>query len=390
MVALSAQQEQFQESVRQVAVHDIQPRAAGIDASGDYPHEGVEALVGTGAMGCTISAEYGGRAAPLLDAILAVEEVAKVCGTTARVVVETNMGSVGALMAYGTSQQKQRYLPPVTRGEKPAICITEPEAGSAATDMQTSARRDGDDFVLNGTKRFITGAGVSTLYLVFTRFEDGPAAGNIGGILVESNSPGLRVGKRWPMMGLRGLPECDVHFEDCRVPRGNLLVEQDGFKKLMSAYNGQRLGAATVALGIAAGAFELARQHLLQREQFGRALADFQGLQWMAADMHIQLTAARLLIHEAADRAGYGFPSVLDAAVAKVYASEMAITVTNNALQMFGGYGYSQELPLERMVRDARMFTIGGGTAQLQRNVIAEKVLDRKIGQRRPSAPARV
>ncbi len=377
---LTPAQQAFREDVRQLARTVILPRAAEIDGSQRYPAENVQALAAAGVAGRTIPQEYGGGGAPLLEAIVAVEEVAKACGTTARIVVETNMGAVGAVVHYGSGEQKRRYLPRVVQGDKPCVCITEPQAGSAATEMTTSMVADGDDLVVNGTKRFITGAGVSTLYLVFARLD----GGGIGGVLVEAGTPGFRVGKRWPMMGLRGLPECDVHFEDCRVPRGNLLAREDGFKRLMAAYNGQRLGAATVAAGIAGGAFDLAVEHAQTRRQFGRPLADFQGLQWMLADMHVQLTAARSLIYDAADAAGYGFPAMEDAAVAKLYAGEMAITVTNNALQLFGGYGYSQELPLERMVRDARMFTIGGGTAQMLRNVLAGRVLGRKATQRRP------
>jgi hypothetical protein len=190
------------------------------------------------------------------------------------------------------------------------------------------------------------------------------------------------VGRREQAMGLRGLPEAELLFEDCRVPAGNLVVGAGGFRKLMACYNGQRLGAATVALGVAQGAFDHALRYAQERRQFGRPIADFQGIQWMLADMHIQLQAARVLIHKAAADAGSGLPAMAEVAVAKTYASEMAIRVTNDALQIHGALGYSREMPLERMARDARMFAIAGGTAQVQRNLIAEHLLGRKLSQR--------
>jgi alkylation response protein AidB-like acyl-CoA dehydrogenase len=241
--------------------------------------------------------------------------------------------------------------------------------------LTTAATRDGADYVLNGEKRWITGAGVSQLYLVFARFDGVARAPGVGGLLVEATTPGLSVPKvRW-MMGLRGMPEGDVVFRDCRVPGDNVLVPPgDGFKRLMTSYNAQRVGAATVALGIAQGAFDLAVAYANRRQQFGRTIGEFQGLQWKLADMHIQLQSARLLIYHAAANAGDGFPDALEAATAKVAAAEAAVAVTNAALQVHGAVGYSCELPLERMVRDARMFTIGGGTVEMQRNLIAARI----------------
>ena len=386
--ALSDQATQMQLLARRLAQEQFRLQAAEIDRTEQYPWDNVNALAANGIMGHTVSTQYGGGGGALIEAIVAVEEVAKVCGTTARVVVEGNMGAVGAIGAYGSEEQKQRYLPLIVAGDKPAICITEPDAGSAATDMRTTAVRDGDDYVVDGHKRWITGAGISKIYLIFARIKENAHDFGIGGIIAEAGSPGLEVGKRWPMMGLRGLPECDVHLRGCRLGAGNLLVRDGGFRKLMTAYNSQRLGAATVAMGVAEGAFDEAVAYSQERHQFDRPISDFQGLQWMLADMAIATTTCRAMIYRAAENAATGFPDSTEAAISKVYASEMAIQVTNSALQVFGAYGYSREYPVERMVRDARMFTIGGGTAQLQRNLIASALLGRKLDQRREPEPA--
>ena len=383
---LTPAQETLRATVRQVAAGEFAPRAAQWDRSEEYPWENVKRLVDLGLMGMTVPKALGGPGAAVLDAILCVEEVAKACAATGRILVEGNFGSVGALIHLATPAQQARFVPMVMQGEKPAIAITEPEAGSAATDMTTRAARDGRDYVLNGRKHWITGAGVSQLHLVFARFDGIPGAEGVGALWVEQGTPGFRVGRREKAMGLRGLPEAELLFADCRVPAENLVVGPGGFGRLMACYNGQRLGAATVALGIAQGAFQHALRYAQERRQFGRPIADFQGIQWMLADMHIQLQAARMLIYKAAADAGDGLPAMADVAVAKTHASEMAIRVTNDALQIHGALGYSREMPLERMVRDARMFAIAGGTAQVQRNLIASDLLRRKLPQRRPRA----
>jgi alkylation response protein AidB-like acyl-CoA dehydrogenase len=379
MFRLTDDQRRLKERARRFAEEVVASYVEEMDRTNNYPWPLVKAMVGERFMGMTIGPKYGGDGRSLLDVVLVVEEIAKVCGTVARIVVDGNMGIVRAIDRFGTEAQRRRYLPMVLEGEKPAIAITEPEAGSAATSLTTRARAVDGGGALDGEKRWITGAGVSRLYLVFARFGDVPGAPGIGGLLVEASTPGLSVPKvRW-MMGLRGMPEGDVVFRDCRVPAENLLVGPgDGFKKLMTSYNAQRVGAATVALGIAAGAFELAVAYAKTREQFGRRIGDFQGLQWMLADMHRQLEGARLMIYHAAANAGDDFPDAAEAATAKVAAAQMAIDVTNAALQIHGAVGYSCELPLERMVRDARMFAIGGGTVEMQKNLIAARVLGRQ------------
>ncbi len=388
MSNLTEQQLALREHARELATKKIAPRAADIDRSEEYPWDNVEALTEAGYMGMTIPTEYGGLGLTYLDATLVVEEMAKVCGVTGRIVVEGNMGAIGAIMKYGSEEQKRLAAGLVLAGDKPAICITEPEAGSAAGDMTTRADRKGNGYVLNGRKHWITGGGVSKLHLIFARVFDGGVEQGIGGfIAVRGESDGLVIGTREPAMGLRGIPETEILFQDLGLPADRLIQPPEGlargFAGLMNAYNSQRVGAATVALGIAQGAYDLALDYSKQREQFGRPICEFQGLQWMLVDMSIQLEAARALIHKAAAGAGSGFPDVADAARAKILASEAAIHVTNDALQVFGAAGYSRNLPLERMVRDARMFTIGGGTAQILRTLVASRILERKLPQTR-------
>lgn len=424
MFHLDAERTDLRARARAFADEVAAPRAAETDRSEEYPWETVAALRDAGFMGMTIPAAYGGQGRDYFDAILVIEQMARACGVTARIVVESNMGALGAVMRYGSEEQKRLAARLVLAGDKPAICITEPEAGSAATEMTTRAerRRDGA-YVLNGRKHWITGGGVSKLHLVFARvFEDGEERGIGGFLAVRGESPGLVIGAREPAMGLRGIPETEVRFEDLEVPASMVLVPPEGlargFAGLMNAYNGQRVGAGTVALGIAQGAYEHALAYAREREQFGRPICEFQGIQWMLVDMSTRIEAARLLLYQAAANAGRGgngggsgggsggangggngddsgsgngnggdgsggFPDPAEAARAKIFASEMAIDVTNDALQVFGAAGYSRNRPLERMVRDARMFTIGGGTAQVLRTVVASRILERKLPQAR-------
>ena len=385
---LTSAQEELQLLARRVAAESIAPRAAEVDRTEAYPWESVSALRAAGLLGYTMEREWGGAGGGFLDASIIVEEMARVCGVTGRIAVETNMGAISAVMQYGSTAQKQLAAGLVLAGDKPAICITEPEAGSAATDMTTRADRRGGRYVLNGKKHWITGGGVSKLHLIFARvFDENGRAQGIGGFLaVRGQASGLRVGKREPTMGLRGIPETEVFLEDLEMPEEMALRTPDGalcgFGQLMDAYNSQRVGAASVALGLAQGAFDAAVDFARTRKQFGRKIGEFQGLQWMLADMSIQLSAARLLIRQAAASAD-PFPDPMLAAQAKVFASEMAIKVTNDALQIFGARGYSRDFPMERMARDARMFTIGGGTAQVLRNFVAGRVLGWKLPQTR-------
>jgi len=392
MFALTDEQLDFQARARDLAHNVIAPRAADVDRSEQYPWENVAALRDAGFVGMTIPKEYGGQGRSFLDAVLLIVEMAKVCGVTGRIAVECNMGAVSAVMKYGNDVQRKMAAEVVLSGDKPAICITEPDAGSAASEMTTRADKKGDKWIVNGKKHWITGGGVSRLHLIFARvFEDGFEQG-IGGFLAvrdpDAGTPnGLVIGKREPTMGLRGIPEAEVIFEDLEVPDSMMITPPEGLRRgfagLMNAYNSQRVGAAAVALGLAQGAYDKALAFSHEREQFGRPIREFQGLQWMLADMSVQLAAAEALCYKAAGKAGDGFPDANEAAQAKIFTSEMAIKVTNDALQVFGAAGYSRNNPLERMVRDARMFTIGGGTAQILRTVVASRILETKLPQTR-------
>jgi len=382
----------FQSRVRKVAIAEIAPHAAETDRSEQYPWHCVEILKREGFMGMTIPTEYGGKGASYFHAVVLIEEMAKACSTTGRICVESNMGALGAIMSYGSEAQKRLAAGLVLSGDKPAICITEPEAGSAATEMTTRADQHGNRYVLNGKKHWITGGGVSRLHLIFARiFRDGKEQG-IGGFIVVRNPDtsepkGLTVGRREPAMGVRGLPETELIFQDLEVSEEMLVTPPQGIRKgfagLMDAYNGQRVGAATVSLGIAESAYDLALDYARKRHQFGRPIAEFQGMQWMLADMSIQLAAAQALIYKAAAHAGNGFPNKHEAAAAKIFASETAVRVTNDALQIHGAMGYSRNLALERKVRDARMFPIAGGTAQILRTQVAGAILGIRTPQTR-------
>jgi len=378
---------------RWLAEERIAPRAAAIDAAETYPWEHVADLREAGFLGMTIPVELGGTGASLFDAVLVIEEMAAACAAAGRITVETNMGAIGAVIAYGTGEQKRLAAEQVlAHGDKPAICITEPEAGSAATAMTTRAERRGDRWILNGRKHWITGGGVSRLHLIFARAIENGVEQGIGGFLVlrrgEDDPPGLVIGERQYAMGVRGIPETVLELRDLVVPDAMVLRPPGGFGKgfaaLMNAYNAQRVGAATVALGIARAAFEAAVAYAKRREQFGRPIAEFQGLQWMLADMAVALEAVRLMVWRAARSAGpAGFPDPVLAAQAKLLAAETAVKVTNEALQVWGAAGYARANPMERHVRDARMFTIAGGTTQILRNLIASDVLGMRLPQTR-------
>ena len=389
---LTDDQLEIRERARDLAREVIAPRAAETDRSEEYPWENVGALQEAGFTGMTVPTDLGGPGHSLLEAVLVVEEMAKVCGVTGRIAVEANMGAISAILEYGTDAQRRMAAEFVLDGDKPAICITEPGAGSAASMMTTRADRRGDRFVLNGTKHWITGGGVSRLHLVFARvFHEGGEELGIGGfIAVRDETPGLRVGRREPTLGLRGIPETEIILEDAEVGADMAVVPPAGFARgfghLMNAYNTQRVGAGTVALGLATGAYEQALAYAGEREQFGRPIAEFQGLQWMLADMSTRLEAARCLTYTAAASHGPGgspYPDPTMAAHAKLFTSETAIGVASDALQVFGAAGYSRNRPLERIYRDVRMFTIGGGTAQILRTFVASRILDRRLPQTR-------
>ncbi len=392
MWQLTNEQIELQARAAELADRVIAPRAAEVDRTERYPWDNVAALQAAGFTGMCVPPDLGGPGHSLLDAVLVVEQMARVCGVTGRIAVEANMGAISAIIAYGTDAQRRMAASYVLSGDKPAICITEPDAGSAASQMTTRADRVGDGYVVNGRKHWITGGGVSRLHLIFARVfdEDGMELGLGGFIAIRDETKGLVIGEREPTMGLRGIPETEVIFDDMEVGADMVLLPPSGFRRgfadLMNAYNAQRVGAGTVALGIATGAYEQALAFTKKREQFGRPIAEFQGLQWMLADMSTRLEAARSLTYRAAESRGPDgseFPDPALAAQAKIFTAENAIDVANDALQLFGAAGYSRNNPLERMCRDVRMFTIGGGTAQILRTVVASRLLDARLPQTR-------
>jgi len=388
--------ENYQSIARELA-KAFASRASHWDQQREYCWENVDELTAAGLMGMSIPREFGGKSASFFDVVTVVEELAKACTLTARVVVEANMGGISAVMAYGSDEQRAMAAPIVLAGDKPAICITEPEAGSAATQMKTTARRVGNGYILDGCKHWITGGGVSKLYLIFAQVinEEGEEEG-IGGFLVRCDPvkgdlpKGFEIVSRERTLGLCGMPEAELRFEGLEIEDRFVVKPAEGFRRgfaaLMNAYNSQRVGAGTIAMGVAAGALEHAKRYMLERHQFGRPIAEFQGLQWMLADMDTGVHASRLMLHEAAKSRGPNnsqFPDPMMSARAKTFATETAIKVVSDALQMFGARGYGSEEPLERMYRDVRMFTIGGGTAQILKTQVASHLLGIKAPQTR-------
>lgn len=365
------------ERVRAFAAAEVSPHAATWDRTEQIDRAHIQKLADFGLFGLTIPSRYGGHGRTPLDALLAVEAVAESCGVSGRLVVDHNFGPTGLLLHYGSPEQKKRWLPAIAQGQVlTSICITEPAHGSDANLMETTLTPDGrGGYRLNGHKRWITGAGERELYVVFTRFGDRPGSAGVGCVLVPADSPGVENGPREPTLGLRGIREAELLFRDVPVSADQVLVTAGpgSFGKLMRGYNGQRVGAAMVATGIAQAALAAATAYAKERVQFDRPIADFQAIQFRLADMAIQIEAARLLCYRAIQSGDP--PQRYAASLCKTFAAEAAIAVTNSALQVFGGNGYSRNFPVERLLRDARMFTLGGGTVEIQRLGIANVLL---------------
>lgn len=353
------------------------------EAGTPFPNEERRRLGSLGLLGITLPQDCGGAGAPLLDALLVIEEFAKGCHPAAFQVFESNTGPARVIDLFGSEAQRRRLLPPIIAGEATmAVAISEPDAGSAATDLALRARRDGDHFVLDGTKRWCSGAGHAEQYLVYARLEDTPGARGIGALVVDRDVDGLRFGPREALMGFRCIPSADMTFDAVRVPADNLIVEAGGFGKLFTAFSIERLGNATMSLALGQTCLDRTAEHIRERRQFGRELMHFQSVQVMLADMIMQVEATRLLIWRAAEAAGHGAPSPLDASIAKCYANEMAKHVSDLAMQLHGGYGYSAEYDLERHHRDAHGWALAGGTPTMQRLRIAAEYLGQRFSQR--------
>jgi len=347
------------------------------------PPEERERLAELDFLGITLPEEVGGQGRPLLDALVAIEEIAKRAPSAAFPVFEANAGPARHIALLGTDDQRARFLPPVIRGEKTiAVAISEPDAGSAATDLRTSAVYDGDEVVINGTKRWCTGGGHAEQYLVYVRFPQPDGSSRIGAVVVDRDQPGLTFGERERLMGFRTIPSADMFFDDVRVPRENVIVDEGGFGRLFGAFSIERLGNATMSLAIGQACLERTAAYVQERRQFGRQIVDFQSVHMAIADMVIKVERARLLIHRAAENAGTGLPDPLEASIAKCNANEMAKEVSDMAIQLHGGYGYSEEYDIERMHRDAHGWALAGGTPNMQRIRIASEYLGRRFDQR--------
>ena len=362
---------------------DFKKLAVEIDKTGEFPTHLVKKYAELGLLGMTLSPEYGGGGQPATNAILAVEELAKFSPVIATPVFESNIGPVKAIDTLGTDEQKRSLIPGVCKGElSVSVCMTEPEAGSDLTSLSTKLVEDGDGYLLNGRKTFISGGGEASHYFVYCRFGDLPGYRGIGGVIVEGGAPGFTFGKQEEFMGLRGMPSCDLIFEDVRVPKDNVVVGAGEFRNLMTTFDLERCGNAAMCLGVAGGALEEARAYALERKAFGRPICDFQAVQSMIVNMAMKVDAARLLVYRAAAGAGRGFPSMYESAMGKCFANEMAVEVTNTAMQVFGGYGYSKEFPVERMHRDALAWRVAGGTVQMLRITMASILLGKRFNQR--------
>jgi alkylation response protein AidB-like acyl-CoA dehydrogenase len=369
----------IRDMVRDFAESEIRPRIHSIDYEGNFPRDLVKKMGELGLMGLAMPEEYGGAGADQISYCLAIEELARVSASVAITMSVNNSVCCFPIFAFGNDAQKQKYLVPCAKGEMlGGFALTEPNAGSDATAQKTTATRKGDSYILNGTKNWVTNGEAAAILIVQAMTDPGAGAHGISTFIVETNWPGVKIGRNEPKMGLKGSVTNQIIFEDCGVPVENRLGEEGiGFKIAMTSLDGGRIGVACQACGIAQGAYEASLKYAKERTAFDQHLADFQAIQFMLADMATQLEAARLLTHYAADLRQKKKPFTKTAAMAKVFASEMANRVTYSAVQIHGGYGYSEEYPVERFSRDARVTTLYEGTSEIQRIVIARDLLNR-------------
>lgn len=374
---LSEEQEMIRKTVRDFAESEVAPKAAEMDEKEDYDWSLWEQMADMGLTGIPFSEEYGGAGMDNLSYAIAVEELARVCGSTSVLISAHTSLCAWPIYHFGTEEQKKKYLTPLAEGKTVgAMGLTEPSAGSDAGALKLTAKLDGDDYVLNGTKIFITNAGRADTYVIIASTDRTKGYKGTAAFIVEKDTPGFTFGKKEHKMGIRASYTYELVFENCRVPKENMLGQDGmGFKIVMATLDGGRIGIAAQALGLAQGAFDQALEYSKQREQFGKPISANQGIQWMLADMATRIEAARLLIYQSAYLKDNGLPYGKQSAMAKLYASETAMWVTTKAVQIHGGYGYSREYPVERMMRDAKITEIYEGTSEVQRIVIAASLL---------------
>src|SRR3984957_1816092 len=380
------EQKLFAEQVHPFSLARLEKDALARAHVSGFPFDVAKLMSAQGLMGITIAQADGGQGGTLMDAIIAIEQVAAVCPRSADVVQFGNFGPIRTFAEYGTQAQKARWLDDLLSGRTVmSLGMTEPDAGSAVTDLKTSARTDGAHYVINGNKVFATFSPDANVFLVYVRF--GPGLGGIGSVLIECGTPGFSIGS--PQAFMSGEEWSELVFKDCRIPRENVLLGPGGFKKQMAGFNVERLGNTARSLALGRYAFNAARDYAQKREQFGRPLCEFQGLQWKFADMAIKLDGAELLLYRAAANADRGMPSAYETAIAKAACNQTGFEVASEAVQIMGALGYSQETLVEYCMRRTRGWMIAGGSIEMLKNRIAEHVFDRRFDQRkRPSAPS--
>jgi butyryl-CoA dehydrogenase len=362
---------------REFAANEVKPLAKEVDADERFPEETLAKMARVGMMGIPFPKEYGGSGGDILAYIMAVEELSKVCGTTGVILSAHTSLCAGPIWEFGTEEQKRKYLVPLAKGEKlGAFGLTEPNAGTDAAGQQTTALRDGDHWVINGSKIFITNAGRADVFIVMAMTDKSKGTRGISAFIVEKGTPGFSIGKKEDKMGIRGSSTCELVFENAIVPLENLLgKEGGGFGVAMKTLDSGRIGIGAQALGIAQGAIDETVAYVKERKQFGKAIAAFQNTQFQLADMQTRTDAARLLVYRAAASKDAKLPYGPEAAMAKLFASETAMEVTTKAVQLHGGYGYTRDYPVERMMRDAKITEIYEGTSEVQRMVISAAML---------------
>lgn len=382
---LTADQQQIRDMARSFARAELPSPAAECERDAVAPpHALVKRFAEMGFLGINVDSKYGGMGLGNVEALLVLEEFAKISSAIAFPVFESSVGPVRAIEKFGSDRLKQRIVPAVCAGDMVvAIGMSEPDAGSALTDLKTRGVVKGDTLVLNGTKRWCSGGGHADAYLVYCRLSDDPGPKAIGAVLVEKGMPGFSFGPPEQLMGFRGVPSCDLNFDDVEIPLDNIVVPAGGFKSLMEAFDLERCGNATMALGQASGALEDVTAYVQERRQFGKPIVEFQAVQLKLAEMHMKVEAARLLIWRAAANAQEGLPSILDSSTAKCFANGIAREVAGDALQLMGAYGYSKEFPMERRLRDSWGWGIAGGAIDIQKVNIASAMLGRRFDQRR-------
>jgi len=378
MFELTDQQRLIQESARTMAEKNFKQRAAHADRAHEPPVDNLRVLRENGFTGIFLPEAYGGAGLGLLDMVLIVEQIARYCANTAMLVGCADGASQRTILQVGTEAQKQRYLPRVARGELYAAwSMSEADAGSDVGNVRTRAVRSGDHYVINGEKLWCSCAQIAHIFLVLVRFTDEPGMRGVGGILIERDTPGMTVGKHLDLIGLRATGMAPLLFENCRVPAENVVVQPGEMRKLLRVLDADRIGGnPPICLGVAIAAFEGAVAYVKERKQFGKPLAEQQGLQWKLADMAIDIEAARALLYRTAARVDAGTAQIHDASIAKTFVNEMAIRVTSTAMHLCGAFGLSTEYPFERYFRDVRGMSIGYGTTEIHRNTIAREIID--------------